>query len=230
MSTINITNVTTNQTKNIHPIGGQKMSIENFDNYATAWDTPMRIKRAKKVAEEIKKQVTVSPKTSAMEFGCGTGLVSFNLYKDLESVTLVDTSAGMIDILNEKIKGYGATNMNSLQADIMSESQVTQQFDLIYHSMVLHHVKDTLGVLKRFHDCLEKEGQLCIVDLDEEDGSFHYKYPEFDGHNGFNQEDLQNKLKEAGFTNIQSHSFYFDKKEMKGEEKPYSLFIMTATK
>lgn len=206
------------------------MSIENFDNYATAWDTAMRINRAKKVAQEIKNNVTVLPNTSAMEFGCGTGLVSFNLYKHIGAITLVDTSPGMIDILNEKIRGYGATNMKSLQADIFSEGQVTEQFDLIYHSMVLHHIIDTQGVLSKFYDRLQSGGQLCIVDLDEEDGSFHHKYPDFDGHNGFNQEALQKKLTEAGFTNVKSHSFYFDTKEMKGEEKPYSLFIMTATK
>jgi hypothetical protein len=71
---------------------------------------------------------------------------------------------------------------------------------------------------------------MCIVDLDEEDGSFHKNYPEFHGHNGFNQEDLKNILISCGFKNVESNSFYFDKKIIDGQEIDYSLFLMKARK
>ncbi len=38
----------------------------------------------------------------AMEFGCGTGFISFNLIDSFKSITLIDSSKNMIDILSNK--------------------------------------------------------------------------------------------------------------------------------
>ena len=78
----------------------------SFDDYAKTWDTDKRINRAKKVANEIRNSIDSEINYSAMEFGCGTGLVSFNLYDKFKKITLIDSSKGMIDILNSKINKY----------------------------------------------------------------------------------------------------------------------------
>ena len=52
----------------------------SFDNYAKTWDTEKRINRAKIISNEISNSIDIHKNYSAMEFGCGTGLVSFNLY------------------------------------------------------------------------------------------------------------------------------------------------------
>jgi len=62
--------------------------------------------------------------------------------------------------------------------------------------------------------------------LDEEDGSFHKNHPEFDGHNGFNQEELSKTLKSCGFKDIESNTFYYDEKTIENEKVKYSLFLM----
>ncbi len=72
----------------------------SFDKYAITWDTEKRVNRAKIIAEEISKTIQIKKRYNALEFGCGTGLVSFNLYDKFESITLVDISKGMIDMLN----------------------------------------------------------------------------------------------------------------------------------
>lgn len=104
------------------------------------------------------------------------------------------------------------------------------KFDVIYNSMVLHHIKDTGAIINKFYELLNKDGYLCIVDLDEEDGSFHRKYPDFDGHNGFNQEKLIEILNNAGFSDVESKTFYYDEKLIEGEKIKYSLFLMKARK
>lgn len=198
----------------------------NFDDYAKTWDTDKKIERARIIANEISNSMGVNGKNySAMEFGCGTGLVSFNLYDKLRSIALVDSSKGMIDILNSKINKYEVTNMVPYHVDIYGNS-LSMKFDIIYNSMVLHHILDVNEIIKNFYQLLNKDGYLCIVDLDEEDGSFHKKFPDFDGHNGFNQDHLQDILRSAGFKSIESNTFYYD--EIEGEESKYSLFIMTA--
>ena len=66
--------------------------------------------------------------------------------------------------------------------------------------------------------------------MNEEDGRFHKKYPDFDGHNGFNQEELKEILVRAGFDNIESNTFFYDEKNIEDEKINYSLFLMKARK
>jgi ubiquinone/menaquinone biosynthesis C-methylase UbiE len=201
-----------------------------FDDYAKTWDTDIRIKRAKTIAVAISDSVGSNENRSAMEFGCGTGLVSFNLYDKFKSIALIDSSEGMIDILKSKINKYEITNMVPYHLDICSKNSLDMKFDIIYNSMVLHHITDTEDIIQNFHQLLNKDGYLCIVDLDEEDGSFHKKYPEFDGHNGFNQDDLKSILISCGFKDIESHTFFYDEKIIEDQKVNYSLFLMTARK
>jgi ubiquinone/menaquinone biosynthesis C-methylase UbiE len=202
----------------------------SFDNYAKTWDTDERIDRAKIIAKEIGNSIDINKNYSAMEFGCGTGLVSFNLYDKFKNITLVDSSKGMIDILGSKIDKYNANNMFPYHLDISNGSLIDMKFDVIYNSMVLHHIQDTEAIIKSFYDLLNKDGYLCIVDLDEEDGSFHKKYPDFDGHNGFNQDSLRNILISAGFKDIESNTVFYGEKIIDDVKINYSLFLMKARK
>ena len=202
----------------------------SFDDYAKTWDTDKRINRAKIIADEISNSIDINKNYSAMEFGCGTGLVSFNLYDKFKKITLIDSSKGMIDILNSKINKYKVNNMVTNQLDISDGNSLDMKFDVIYNSMVLHHIHNTVEIIKNFYELLNKDGYLCIVDLDEEDGSFHKKYPDFDGHNGFNQEELKSVLISAGFKDIESNTFFYDEKIIEGQKINYSLFLMKARK
>lgn len=200
-----------------------------FDEYAKKWDTEARIIRAKAVAKEIEEAVPINKDYSAMEFGCGTGLVSFNFYNKFKKVTLIDESQGMLDVVDDKIKKYSIKNMISKRLDIFKDP-VEENFDVIYNSLVLHHIKDTEGIAKIFYDLLNEDGYLCIVDLDEEDGSFHRKYPDFDGYNGFNQERLRKVFEKAGFKKVESKTFYYGSKIIDGDTINYTLFLLKAVK
>ncbi|MBU3191840.1 class I SAM-dependent methyltransferase [Clostridium bowmanii] len=202
----------------------------SFDDYAKTWDTDKRINRAKIIAKKIRNSIDIDENDSAMEFGCGTGLISFNLYDKFKSIALIDSSKGMIDILNSKINKYKVTNMFAHHLDISSGNSLNMKFDVIYTSMVLHHINNTKAIINTLHQLLNKNGYLCIVDLDEEDGSFHKEYPYFDGHNGFNQDDLKDILINSGFSDIESNTFFYDDKIVKDEKVNYSLFLMKARK
>jgi 2-polyprenyl-3-methyl-5-hydroxy-6-metoxy-1,4-benzoquinol methylase len=202
----------------------------SFDDYAKNWDTDTRINRAKVIAEEISKFIDVDKQYSAMEFGCGTGLISFNLQDKFKSITLIDSSQGMIEILNSKINNYKINNMVPYLLDITKGHSLDLKFDVVYNSMVLHHIADTEAIIEDFYKLINKDGYLFIVDLDEEDGSFHGNYLDFDGHNGFNQEHLKGVLASAGFKDIKAYTFYYGEKNVKDKSVNYSLFLMQAKK
>lgn len=202
----------------------------SFDEYAKNWDTDIRIKRAKVVSSEIIKSIDIKDNSSAMEFGCGTGLISFNIYDRFKSITLIDSSHGMIDIVKDKIAKYEITNMTPYKIDILNEKVQSKSFDVIFSSMVLHHIDDTFKIIRKFYELLNTAGTLCIVDLDKEDGSFHKNEPDFKGHNGFDQEELKNILIKAGFKDVEINTFYEDKKVLDDKEIDYSLFLLKARK
>lgn len=202
----------------------------SFDEYARNWDTDIRINRAKVIANEINKLIDINKNYSAMEFGCGTGLVSFNLYDKFKNITLIDSSKGMIDILNSKIEKYKVDNMVAKHLDISSSNSVNMSFDVIYNSMALHHIKDTQAIIKKFYEMLNEDGYLCIIDLDEEDGTFHKEEPNFNGHNGFDQGELKSILISIGFKDVESNTFYYDEKIIEGKKVNYSLFFLKARK
>ena len=202
----------------------------SFDNDSRTWDTNIRINRAEAVAKEISNCIDINKNYSAMEFGCGTGLVSFNLYEKFKSIALVDSSKGMIEILNSKIEKSKVPNMTSYYLDITNKDSLDMKFDVIYTSMVLHHIDDIKAIIKKLYELLNKDGYLCIVDLDEEDGSFHKNHLDFHGHNGFDQDYLKGILSNCGFKNVESNTFFYDEKIIEDEKIKYSLFLMKGRK
>ena len=203
----------------------------NFDIESITWDDERRKNRAKLIAEEISKSIQIKKQYTALEFGCGTGLISFCLNDKFEMITLVDTSKGMVDVLNSKIETFKINNMKAYQIDI-NENHILPEnsYDVIYTSMALHHIIDTETTIKNLYRLLKKDGYLCIIDLDEEDGSFHKEEKDFNGHNGFNQNDLKNVLLETGFKEVEANTFYKDEKLVEEMKVKYSLFLMIGRK
>lgn len=166
--------------------------MTNFDERAKDWDADlMKVERARMAADAVRKTVPLSNNMNALEYGCGTGLLSFALQEDLGQITLADTSQGMLDVLSEKIAASGVTNMRSVWLDLSIDPLPAEKYHITYSLMALHHIHDAKGILKKFYDVLEPNGYLLIADLDKEEGSFHTDGPT-DVHKGFGRRELQN--------------------------------------
>jgi ubiquinone/menaquinone biosynthesis C-methylase UbiE len=201
-----------------------------FDEQAKDWDAdPMKVERARAVADAIRKMIPLTREMSALEYGCGTGLLSFALRADLGQITLADTSQGMLDVLAEKIRSSGADNMRGLRLDLTVDPLPAQRFHLTYSLMTLHHIPDVDDMLKRFHAILGPNGYLLAADLDKEDGSFHTN-GEIYFHNGFAREELKSKVEAIGFTNVKFTTSYVIQKKIGDKERPFPVFLMAAQK
>ncbi len=201
--------------------------MTDFDQKARAWDAdPVKVERARTVAEAIRKRVPLDPEFSVLEYGCGTGLLSFFLQQHVAHITLADSSAGMLDVLRGKIAAHEVRNMTPVRLDLCVDPLPTECFDLICMLMTLHHIPDTQHILKSFHALLAPGGYLCIADLDKEDGSYHG--PKFTGHTGFDRRALQAEAERAGFRTISWETVYSMTKETVHDRKTYPLFLMVA--
>ncbi len=201
----------------------------HFDNRARDWDSnPVFQDRAHKIADAIRAAVRLGKSMSALDYGCGTGLLSFPLKDELGRITLKDTSTGMLEVLREKIAEQGVTNMIVKQVDLTAEPLPEERYDLIYSSMTLHHIPNTEHILEVFHALLNAGGTLCIADLDQEDGSFHGEG--FDVHHGFDRAELAGKARAAGFAEVEFSTVFEIVKQQENGERAYPVFLMVARK
>ena len=175
--------------------------MSEFDEKARTWDDdPAKVARAERVAEAIRRHAGDLSDRHALEVGCGTGLLGFALRPHVGRMTLADTSAGMLEVLREKIAASGLSGMEALQHDFTQGPLPPARYDLLCNLMTLHHIPDTADALRRFHALLAPGGLLAIADLDAEDGSFHGEG--VDVHHGFDRQALGTDLAQAGFRDI----------------------------
>jgi len=201
----------------------------SFDERAATWDAdPAKVTRALAVAAAIRDRVATAPATRVLEYGCGTGLLGFALQPHCGRITLADSSSGMLATLQDKIAASGASNLQALRLDLVSDPLPAERFDLICSLMTFHHITDTAGLLRDLHTLLDTPGHLCVADLDREDGSFHG--PGFTGHLGFDRTALAGEAQAAGFHDIDfSTVFHVSKPESAGQTD-FPIFLMIARK
>ncbi len=204
-----------------------RLDATHFDSKARQWDdNPLFRERGLKIADALRSSVPLHHGMSALDYGCGTGLLSFPLKNELGTILMADSSAGMLEVVAEKIAAHGATHMTPLQLDLLTDPAPDRTFDLIVTSMTLHHVPDTDHILRVFHDLLAPGGYLAIADLDQEDGSFHGI--EVDVHHGFDRDELARRSTDAGFTDVGFQTVFSIAKELENGTRDYPVFLMTA--
>ncbi|RUA07456.1 MAG: class I SAM-dependent methyltransferase [Flavobacteriia bacterium] len=202
----------------------------SFDKEAQNWDQNQeRVDRAKVFAEEILSFIKPEKEMTAMEFGSGTGLLSEQMKDHFQSISLVDTSEGMIKVLKEKIAEKQLSNFHPFLTDLTKDPFSKKNIDVIYTSMTLHHIINLNQILGVFNSLLNKNGYLCIADLEKEDGTFH-SGDGFEGHFGFDKEELTGLLSKNGFRVVYYTRPITLKKEREGIVKDFPLFLMIAQK
>ena len=203
----------------------------NFDQEAANWDqVPGRAKVAHDIAQSMIKEITLMPDMDVLDFGCGTGLLTFALQPFVRSITGVDSSSGMLDVFQTKIKEQHLSNVKANYLDLDKGDVLTGSYHLIVSSMTLHHVKNISLLLKQFCSILLPSGQLAIADLDLDDGQFHSNN---DGvfHFGFDRAILRKAFTEAGFDNVQDVSAAeVEKATLNKEMRQFTVFMMTGQK
>ena len=205
------------------------MSKENpFDIMAAEWDQDsMKFQIAVATASAVLKRVHLSPGAHLLDFGCGTGLVSFNMMKenpDITTVTGLDNSSGMIDIFNQKAQEAQIDAKARLYD--LTEELPEKEYDLAVSSMVFHHLPEPLSALQEIAKSLKPGATVAIADLDVEDGTFHP--PEMTGifHHGFDRSEMEEWFKKAGFEQVSSFTIH----EVPKSEKVFPIFMTIGQK
>jgi len=204
--------------------------MNEFDLKASGWDeNPIHHARSEAIAKEMLRLLPIKKEMSAMEFGAGTGILSFMLKDFFNDIILMDSSTEMVNVANKKIDATGAKNLKTIVFDLEHETYSGKPLDLIFTQMVLHHVNDIEKLFGNFYKILNPNGFIAIADLYTEDGSFHDEG--FSGHNGFNIEDLTLTLNKCNFrVSSAEQCFTINRKISEKVTNQYPVFLLIANR
>lgn len=194
-----------------------------WEEMASRYDTVDRVNIAKIIVQAVRSELKDTKEKTALDYGCGTGLIGLELTDLFKSMLFVDPSYQMIEQVNQKIETGHIECARTLCCDFLEEVPNTLQVDYIIMSQVLLHIKNSHLILTKLYNVLKEGGHLLVVDFDKNENIISDKI-----HNGFNQKELIELLKQIGFASATAHNFYH------GEEifmnKDASLFILNAIK
>lgn len=194
----------------------------SFDDRAATWDTPDKIERARVLAEAIMDAVGPTGETTVLECGAGTGLVSQYFPAPIGALTLADTSSGMRRVAEQKVAdGDLPRGTRVIDFDLERSDPLEATFDLIFMSMTLHHVHDLDRALATVIGMLAPGGHLAVIDLEDEDGSFHDD-PPVDVHHGFDPDRLAERLTDAGLRSTIRRGVH----DVVKNDRAYPLFMV----
>ena len=204
---------------------------KHFDESAANWDDDQRRKNtAMELAEAMKKHIALDNTLTALDFGCGTGLLSMHLLPYLKELLGIDTSKEMLNEFRQKINLQKLENVKLMNIDWEDGEFAPEFFDLIYSSLAFHHIQGYERLLELFHPALKDGGRLLIADLFAEDGDFHSD-PSIAEHRGFDPEEFKALLLKIGFGSVSYEKVHTIEKEVKnGEKKEFPVFLMAAEK
>ncbi|WP_457750049.1 class I SAM-dependent DNA methyltransferase [Sulfurimonas sp.] len=196
---------------------------DHFQHKAQNWDSgDIRVNGAKTIATAIEKEIPLSKDMEILDFGVGTGLLGFAIAPKVKQVYGVDTSAKMLEKLQEKNKPE--LHIKTYHQDIIKEPLV-QQFDGLLSSMTLHHVEDLNAFFKTIYSNIKKDGFIAIADLESEDGSFHSDNTGVH-HFGFDAQNLGEIVQKSGFKDIKIQNINTISKA----HRDFGVFLLTAYK
>jgi tRNA (cmo5U34)-methyltransferase len=202
--------------------------MNEFDQKAKEWDkNQMHLERTKAVAGRMQKMIRFKPGMKALEFGAGTGLLSFYLKEMFSEITLMDSSGEMLKMAEQKMEKSDGSKIKTVLLNLETEDFNGDPFDIVYSQMVLHHIRDINTMLKKFYRLLVPGGILAIADLYTEDGSFHDG--DMNVHRGFDPEKLMAVLMQEGFNHVEVANCFIIRKDLSENKiKEYPVFLMTA--
>jgi len=206
------------------------LDMGRFETEAANWDeVPGRVKMARDIAQAIIDAGIINADMNVLDFGCGTGLLTLQIQPLVHSITGVDNSAGMLEVLQKKIESQNLNHVMIQNLNIEQGDEIKGSYDLIVSSMTLHHIREVKPLLDQFCKILVPQGYLCIADLDPDDGQFH---ADNNGvfHRGFDRNMLRGDFAEAGFDVVEIKTAAEVMKPAAGGTRLFSIFLAIGQK
>lgn len=204
-----------------------------FDDMAGTWNArPDRMERTRIVAERLRRAIDFAGVESGLEYGCGTGELSFALADLLPHCLLIDTS---MEMLKEAERGTVDRKLawDTERRDLSTHADDHPHglADVVFCLQVLHHIEDLETTIANMAASLKPGGRIALIDLPRGSSGFHHGSghdPHANPHlDGLDRDALGGLLQSAGFFDVTWHEDIALERETDDGKVPYSLFLVT---
>lgn len=132
----------------------------NFWNHiASGYDKQALRTYSKAYDDTIKKSHKyLNLDNTVLDVGCGSGITTVELSKNVKNIYAIDTAKNMINIAEKKIEEAHINNIHLKISDIFDTSLKPSSFDVIMVFNVLLYVKDIDSFLSRIYELLKPKG------------------------------------------------------------------------
>lgn len=182
-----------------------------------------RVQNAKGIADLIVNNIKLNKSMELMDFGAGTGLLSYFVAPYIRKIVAVDNSPSMLLEFENKCDEFSCET-EVIEKDLSTDI-LDRKFDGVISSMTIHHLEDIPLLLSKLYDMLHEDGFIALADLDSEEGNFHSDNTGV-FHYGFDRKKLAQYANEAGFKDV---SFSLASTINKPHAE-FTVFLMTAVK
>lgn len=195
-----------------------------FANKSKSWDmNSKRVQNAKGIAELIVKNIKLNKSMELMDFGAGTGLLSYFVAPYVQKIVAVDNSPSMLVEFKSKCDEF-VCETEVIEKDLSTDT-LDRKFDGVISSMTIHHLEDTAALLSKLYNMLPDGGFIALADLDSEDGSFHSDNTGV-FHYGFDRQLLAEHAQKVGFKDVR----FSLASTINKPQAEFTVFLMTAIK
>ncbi|KAL0066498.1 hypothetical protein AAF712_006541 [Marasmius tenuissimus] len=157
----------------------------------------------KKLLPHVLKAAPFNKNTSeVMDFGCGNGFNASLLVPHAKTILGIDVSSGMVDEFNKNVKKWGIAedgNISAIHVDLTEGGLDGRKFDIIFSSMVYHHLPSPEETTKLLASYLKPGGRLLVTDWIKGE---HETYTEQIGSimkvGGFSEEEMKSIFESSG--------------------------------
>ena len=143
--------------------------LASFNERAASWDSaPRRQALLLDNAQAIRSSVPLTKEWKVLDYGCGTGGLSFALLPYVAEITAADASSGMVAEATRKKIALAdhkeSARLSTIQLDLVESPPLNLKFDLIIACLVMHHIEHADQVLGAFRSMLAPNGWIAIVE------------------------------------------------------------------
>lgn len=160
-----------------------------------------------------KKDAPANPQI--LDAGAGYGQYSFWLWKRLPkaSILAVDVKDEQVADCNQFFGSIGAGNAVKFEVGDLTKYRKDNAYDLVISVDVMEHILEDVDVFKNFYASLKPGGMLLISTPSDQGGSDVHEDDEssfIEEHvrDGYNINDIQDKLRTAGFSKMEARFSY----------------------
>lgn len=167
---------------------------------------------------KVLRNTKLGEQSAILDAGSGFGQYTYRMSKlfPLSKIKAIDVKSEQVSDCNEFMTKIGQNNRVVFEVGDLTKYVEKEQFDFILSVDVMEHIEDDVRVFKNFHASLKENGTLLVSTPSDQGGSDSHDHDHddingfIDEHvrDGYNINEIKEKLESAGFKNIETRYTY----------------------